>query len=143
MHDKFKFALPTHILYLFFPDNSTIAVFAKFIIDKSAQVILGRKTMRIEIVPMLIDSSYKVICYSDIKSRSRIRHDIHSKALPLHPAIIPERFRTSRNDRQRSVFILGIVTLCPGIPEESNLKNRNFPSLCDKLVNPVRKGRVF
>jgi hypothetical protein len=98
MFDKFYLALPAHILYLFFSDYGTPAVPAKLIINKLMQVIPGCEAIRIEVVLMLIYSSYEVIRHPDIQSRSRIGHDIHSKDILRHPAIISERFRTSRND---------------------------------------------
>ncbi len=96
--DKFYLALSAHILYLFLPDYGTSAISAKLIINKLMQVIPCRKAMRIMTVLMLIDSSYEVIRYPDIQSRSRIGHNIHSKYIFPHFAITSEGFRTSRND---------------------------------------------
>lgn len=64
--------MSAHIFYLLFPDNCATAVVTKLIIDKPVHEIFGRKAMRIKVVFMLIDSSYEVICYPDIKSRSGI-----------------------------------------------------------------------
>ena len=98
--DKFYFLLPAHILYLLFSDYGTLAVAAEFIIHKPVQIILSRKTVRIEIVLMLIDSSYEVISYPNIQGRPRIGHNAHGKSFISHTVIISERFRTSRNDNQ-------------------------------------------
>jgi len=98
MFDKFYFALPAHIFYLFFSNYGTPSVPAKLIINKLMQVIPNCKAISIEVVLMLIYSSYKVIRHPDIQSRSRIGHDIYGEDILYHPAIISERFRTSRND---------------------------------------------
>jgi hypothetical protein len=86
LSDKLYFFLSAHILYLFFPYNCTVAVFTKFIIDKLVQKVFGRKAVLIEVVLMLIDSSYEIVCYSYIKSRSGISHNIHCKT-SLHKSL--------------------------------------------------------
>ena len=79
LFDKLYLSLPAHIFYLLLPDNRTEAIIAKLIIDKSVQTVFGRKTARIEVVFMLIDSSCEIVCYPDIKSRPGISHNIHYK----------------------------------------------------------------
>jgi hypothetical protein len=90
--------LPAHILYLFFSDYCASAISAKLIINKFIQVIPAGKTMRNEIVFMLIYFTNEIIRYPDIQSRPCISHNIYSKTIFLHSCIISERFRTSRND---------------------------------------------
>ena len=103
--DKLYLALSVHIFYLLFPDYRTPAITAKLIINKLMQVIPGCKAMRTEIVLMLIDSSNEVIRHPYIQSRPRISHNINRKYILSHPAIISERFRTSRNDRVKSNLV--------------------------------------
>ena len=84
--------------FSFFLGYGTPAIAAILVINKLMQVILCCEAMRIEVVLMFIYSSYEVIRHSNIQSRSCIGHNIHSKDVLRHPAIISERFRTSRND---------------------------------------------
>jgi hypothetical protein len=100
LSDKVYFALPAHILYLFFPNYGISAIPAIFIIDKLMQMIFGRKATRIKVVLMFIDSSHEIIRNPDIQGRPCIGHNIYRKDILLHSAIISERFRTSRNDIQ-------------------------------------------
>jgi len=61
--------------------------------------------MRINVVLMLINSSYQIIRHPDIQGRPCIGHNIHSKDIFPHAVIISERFRTSRNDKAQAPLL--------------------------------------
>ena len=75
--NQLNLLLSAHVLYLLFPDDCTTAVVTELEIYEPMNVVFGGETSRIEVVLMLIDSSYKVICYPDIERWPGIGHNVY------------------------------------------------------------------